>query len=270
MENGSISDAGLVDWAIEEVLNTIGGSALVRVEPKLELAGRYFGFADLVSGEHVFDLKSGGVLPSPGYRAQLAGYALAYMEESFRDYCVCHELYIDAKYHRTYRLTWAEAKAIVDGILDAHLDKSSEPTACSYCKWCKHNLTCKALTEDIDDEDMKDFDLSNPKELGEALHAARRFKVWCEAVEKEAKRQLQEGVEVDGWRLQNRKGREAVSILDAHRELYGRMGSDKFLACCSINISKLRKVWGESYNEDLPVEDFIKRSKDTVAMVENK
>ena len=37
-----------------------------------------------------------------------------------------------------------------------------------------------------------------------------------------------------------------------------------------MNISKLRKIWGEHYDDDLPVEDFITRSKDTVAMVEDK
>ena len=270
MASKGISDESLIDWAIETVHKVIGGEALVQVEPRLELKDRYFGYADLVSGEHVFDLKSGGISPRPGYKAQLAGYALAYMEDTFRDFAWCHELYIDSKYHRYYKITLEEARELVHGILDAHLDENSEPSACSFCKWCKHSLTCKALTEDIDEEDMKDFDLKNPDELAEALHIARRYKVWVEAVEKEAKRQLQDGKKLDGWRLQKRSGREAINIKQAHEELYVKMGSEKFLECCTMNISKLRKIWGEHYDDDLPVEEFITRSRDTVAMVEDK
>jgi hypothetical protein len=79
------------------------------------------------------------------------------------------------------------------------------------------------------------------------------------------------GNNIDGWKLQTRKGRESIDIGMAHKELYSRMGSDKFLACCSMNLTKLRKIWAEFYeNEELPVEEFITRSKDSVAMVEDK
>ena len=116
---------------------------------------------------------------------------------------------------------------------------------------------------------MKDFNLDDSEELAEALRLAKRFKVWCEAVEKAAKKRLVNGGEVSGWGLQQRKGRETLDAVVAHRELYSRMGSDKFMACCSLNINKLRKVWGEYYDEKLPVEDLVARSKETVALVEN-
>tara|TARA_Y100000593_G_scaffold12745_1_gene23587 strand:+ start:3155 stop:3970 length:816 start_codon:yes stop_codon:yes gene_type:complete len=267
MENSAVSDYGLIDWAINELADVISPDDAVQVEPKLEVEGRFYGYADVTSGEHIFDLKSGGIAPEPGYRAQLAGYALAYMEETFRDYVWCHELYIDSQFHRRYKITLEEARETVDKILDAHLDPKSEPSACSYCKWCKHNLTCPALTEDIDEE-MKDFDLDKPEELAEALRLAKRYKVWCEAVEKAAKQKLVDGGEVTGWTLQQRKGRETLDATVAHRELYSRMGSDKFMACCSLNINKLRKVWEEYYNEELPVENLVARSKETVALVE--
>ena len=231
MASGALSDERLIDWAIDEVHKVIGGDAVVQVEPLLELEDKYYGYADLVCGEHIFDLKSGGIPPLPGYKA--------------------HELVL--------------------GILDSHLDENSEPVSCTYCKWCKHTLTCKALTKDFDEDDMKDYDLNKPEDLAEALHVAKRWKIWAEAVEKEAKKQLQEGNNIDGWKLQTRKGRESIDIGMAHKELYSRMGSDKFLACCSMNLTKLRKIWAEFYeNEELPVEEFITRSKDSVAMVEDK
>ncbi len=271
MASGALSDERLIDWAIDEVHKVIGGDAVVQVEPLLELEDKYYGYADLVCGEHIFDLKSGGIPPLPGYKAQLAGYALAHMENTFRDFVWCHELYIDSQYHRYYKITLDEARELVLGILDSHLDENSEPVSCTYCKWCKHTLTCKALTKDFDEDDMKDYDLNKPEDLAEALHVAKRWKIWAEAVEKEAKKQLQEGNNIDGWKLQTRKGRESIDIGMAHKELYSRMGSDKFLACCSMNLTKLRKIWAEFYeNEELPVEEFITRSKDSVAMVEDK
>ena len=43
------------------------------------------------------------------------------------------------------------------------------------------------------------------------------------------------------------------------------------MAACTVNLTKLRKVWEEHYNEDeFPVENLIVRSKDTFALVENK
>ena len=269
MENSAISDYGLIDWAVEELAEVISPEDTVDVEPKLEAEGKFYGYADVTSGEHIFDLKSGGIAPEPGYRAQLSGYALAYMEATFRDFVWCHELYIDAQYHRRYKVTLEEARETVDTILAAHLDPESEPAACSFCKWCKHNLTCPALTEDIDDEDMKDFNLDDPEELAEALRVAKRFKIWCEAVEKAAKKKLVDGGEVSGWTLQQRKGRETMDAAVAHRELYSRMGSDKFMACCSLNINKLRKIWEEHYGDELPIENLVVRSKETVALVEN-
>ena len=158
---------------------------------------------------------------------------------------------------------------MVEGILEAHLNPDSEPTACSFCKWCKHSLTCPALTEDIDDEDMKDFDFNDPDQLAEALGLAKRFKVWCDSVEKAAKKHLAGGGELSGWRHQTRKGRETIDARTAHGELCARMGSDKFMACCSLNLNKLRKVWAEYYSEELPVENLIKRSADTHALVED-
>jgi len=270
MENGKVSDYGLIDWGIAELAKFIPGNAVVDVEPKLEVEGKFYGYADVVAGDHIFDLKSGGIAPEPGYRAQLSGYALAHMVDTFRDFVWCHELYVDAQYHRSYKVTLAEARETVDRILGAHLDPDSEPSACSFCKWCRHSLTCKALTEDIDDEDMKDFDFNDPDQLAEALSLAKRFKVWCDSVEKAAKKHLNDGGELNGWKHQTRKGRESLDARTAYDALYTRMGSDKFMACCNFNLPKLRKVWEEHYNEELPVENLIKRGKDTFALVENK
>lgn len=275
MENSSISDYGLVDWGIDEVSKFIPEDVIVDVEPRMEIStGKgegIYGYADLIAGEHIVDLKSGGIAPEPGYRAQLSGYALAHMENTFRDYVWCHELYIDAKYHRYYKVTLEEARETVDNIISAHLDPDTEPVACSFCKWCKHNLTCPALVDEIEEEDMKNFDLENPDELSDALSLAKRLKVWCEAVEKAAKKHLSGGGNLEGWQYQQRRGRESIDPREAHAALYSRMGSDKFMAACSVNINKLRKIWEEYYDgEDLPIEDLIKRSKESYALVESK
>tara|TARA_R100000152_G_C6774699_1_gene202633 strand:+ start:1702 stop:2541 length:840 start_codon:yes stop_codon:yes gene_type:complete len=275
MENSSVSDYSLIDWGIEEVSKYVADDAVVDVEPRCEIVSGVgegvYGYADLIAGEHIFDLKSGGIAPEPGYRAQLSGYALSHMEATFRDYVWCHELYIDAKYHRQYKVTLEEARETVDKILTAHLDPKSEPVACSFCKWCRHSLSCPALIEDIEDDEMKNFDLENPDQLSEALKVAKRLKVWCEAVEKAAKTHLHDGGELDGWRFQQRKGRESIDPREAHQALYSRMGSDKFMAACTVNLTKLRKIWDEHYNEDeFPIENLIVRSKDTFALVENK
>ena len=274
MEN-SVSDYRLIDWGIEQVSKFVPDDALVDVEPRMEITtgkGKgIYGYADLIAGEHIVDLKSGGIAPEPGYRAQLSGYALAYMEATFRDYVWCHELYIDAKYHRYYKVTIQEARETVDSIVSAHLDPDSEPVACSFCKWCKHNLTCPALVDGIEEVDMTNFDLTKPQQLSEALVLAKRLKVWCEAVEKAAKTHLNNGGDLKGWRFQKRSGRESIDPRAAHKQLYSRMGSDKFMEACSVNLTKLRKIWEEFYQgEDLPIEDLIKRSKDTFALVEDK
>ena len=147
MASGALSDERLIDWAIDEVHKVIGGDAVVQVEPLLELKDKYYGYADLVCGEHIFDLKSGGIPPLPGYKAQLAGYALAHMENTFRDFVWCHELYIDSQYHRYYKITLDEARELVLGILDSHLDENSEPDHPLIALINEHKLTDKVVTQ---------------------------------------------------------------------------------------------------------------------------
>jgi len=170
MEN-KVSDYRLIEWGINEVSKVIPDDAIVEVEPRCEIStGRgqgIYGYADLISNEHIFDLKSGGVLPNPGYRAQLSGYALSHMEKTYRDYVWCHELYIDAKYHRKYKITFEEASDTVDSILKNHNDPKAEPQSCTYCKWCRHNLSCSALTDNLEEVEFEDIDaqLDELKEL---------------------------------------------------------------------------------------------------------
>lgn len=269
MENTTVEQA-LIDWAIDEVAEVIGDDADVTVEPKIEREGEkfgYFGFADLVCGEHIFDLKSGGILPMPGYRAQLAGYALPIMEREFRDFMWGHELYVDARYHRYYKITLEEAKPLVEGIIQKHTDPNASPVSCTYCKWCRHTLTCSALLDF--DKDMK-YDLNKPEELAAALLKTKGIKAWCDAVEKAAKEHLGEGKPLEGWRLQSRKGRESLDATEAWRKLGQRIGTDRFFSACTLNLNKLRKVWEKDYTEELPVENLITRAKDSIALVESK
>ena len=62
MENSSVSDYSLIDWGIEEVSKYVADDAVVDVEPQCEIASgvgeRVYGYADLIAGEHIFDLKS--------------------------------------------------------------------------------------------------------------------------------------------------------------------------------------------------------------------
>ncbi len=83
----------------------------------------------------LIDFKTGQVRD---YKAQMAAYALACMDTFFANTWTAHLLFIDQQLVITHEFTEDEARALVEGIVNA----PAEATSCEYCSWCARFGTC--------------------------------------------------------------------------------------------------------------------------------
>lgn len=230
-------EAMAVAWAFEQ-LQTLRGSADVEMRenhckvwvPLID----YMGTADAicVSKRWVGDLKSGQVR---NYREQMAAYCLGLMTEHLELEWTYHLIFCDAEKIVSETLTFAQARDIVQGVVD---NVGTPPVANEYCGWCAKSLTCSARVSAIELlDDRFEMVLQDSKKLGEFLDKCRVFDDFREAAENQARAFLERGILVDGWRLQKGRTTETVSVetqissglypltlLDAH----GPMSAKKF------------------------------------------
>lgn len=224
----SKADREAVEWAIDAVRSHAAGDEVITNEEQLKVRTSLIDHtgtedARIPSRCLSLDLKTGQMR---NYKEQMAAYALGNMETLFADHWTCVLVFCDQRTIVTHEFTYDEAKSIVEEVISGALDINKQPTACDYCAWCARRNTCPAVvqpvanTQLIVEEGHLSLDLikrdlaASPVRLAQFLRAANVFKkeLWDFAKD-EAKRKLELGEEVPGWKLQTTKGSETFDTL---------------------------------------------------------
>jgi hypothetical protein len=262
-------DAVAVRWAINQCsILTRGGATLKIHEADCKSRNtlmQHEGTADGVSrnGKFHVDLKSGQIYD---YEAQMAAYALGFMEEQFESQWTAYLLFCDQQRVVTHHFTYESAKAIVAGVL---ANIGTAPKQNEYCAWCSKSLTCPARVESytaalvpaqsgitVQDQGFLDL-LNDPERLGKFLTACSTLEDFRDAAKAKSRELLEAKQEVPGWRLQKPRATayvEAESIVWAFEE--GQIGgADAIRALGSISAKKAEALWSAAGHQ-LP-ERFI-------------
>lgn len=243
-------DADAVLWAINEVREIANGTEIITDEKLLKVATpgiEHIGTEDcrLPVINTSFDLKS-GIIRS--YYEQQAAYAYGNMAESYdfetgeytKDCWTCHLLFCDQEKVVTHTWTLQEAKAVVEGVLEAYNNPDKIPSVCDYCKWCAKKSTCSQIavplvkTLEYSDSDIKTnleqlqrHLASDTERLSVFLKQAAIFNSqlvdWAKDLVKE---KLQSGESIPGWKLQHQSGRESYGA----EALHHIVGSNEMVA----------------------------------------
>jgi len=273
-----------VEWAVQEVRRLAGNEPIIAQEDQLKVKTpgmEHIGTEDsrVPTLQLSFDLKSGQIR---SYREQMAAYAYGNMDRDFTQSWECVLLFCDQQETIHYTFTYDQAKAIVEGILEAVNDPEKKPTPCQYCRWCKNADKCSALGEAANDtlavvekqssanlEQLRAYLADSPETLSEFYRKAVIFNDqlvdWAKNLMKE---KMTAGEHVPGWKLQTSKGTEYCGM-DALYEASELMSKKQIvdLFGAKIKSSELR-----SYCESKGIEFNYNtyRSKEVVKMVEDK
>lgn len=245
-------DSESLQWAKEQVELKSFSDHPIEVEIKLTYTNAkfkevFFGTADIVNGPQLFDLKTG---EQHGYWPQMAGYALALMDERGYEQVDTHLLYTRYQSIRSYTITKAQAETCINDIIVKAEDPSAPETPNEYCGWCMKRSTCKALKDrantiaihqdwTLDSYRIEDI-VTNPEELSKAIHLARLMKKWVSAIEDAAK----DFEEIPGFKWKEVKGRRSIKDALAAFKRSG-LTAEQFLGACSLSITALEKTLKE-------------------------
>lgn len=263
-----------------------------RFDPK-GVSQVYYGTADVVilHGNYadVIDYKSGA--NTLDHRPQLAGYALALFSMRARLKTIrCHILYGRIREADTWTLSQAEAAAIVLPILYAHGNPSHPAVVCDYCFLCRKRAKCPALVAQVETvaraigEDGLESKLAKPETfedpeiVSKAMTLSKFVSIWAKAVRENATRLAQSGVDVPGYRLQKRCGRQSVTEL---YEAYNKSGLtlEQFFTACNLSLGKLAEAYAETFglsksqaNEKIQdgLSGLVQQSPDSYSLVKKK
>ena len=180
----------------------------------------YTGTADAicVTGRWIADLKSGQVR---NYREQMAAYCLGLMTEHLELTWTYHLLFCDAEEIVSETLTFSQARAIVQGVVD---NLGAPPLENEYCGWCAKSLTCSArvgakdsalaeVAKSLAPDSPAFLELLNdPERLGKFLDQCSTFESFWEAARDRARQTIESGGTVPGYRLQRGRTTETVSV----------------------------------------------------------
>lgn len=179
------------------------------------------GTADAVCVDEMWvaDIKTGQVR---SYRAQLAAYALACMNDNFADEWVAHVVYVDQRVVRSYEFTRPLAEQVVAGILSSATSPEAEPTPCEYCTWCANFNSCKAIVRQSSEalalvRDERSLDEIRAEIAADPLALSVFAANWKVADKHLAepllitlRTRLTEGEEIPGWKLTKQTTRRYV------------------------------------------------------------
>jgi hypothetical protein len=255
-------DRESLEWAAGEIRQLCEGAASGGVEQRLTYrrGGKgkavFFGTGDVVAygpdgSAILIDLKTG---EPRAHRAQLAGYAAAAFSENPELHTVTAWI-LFSRYRRAVSFTFTreEAVELVEGIVVQREDPERQPAPCDYCAWCANRMTCPALNaravavaehrEDWRGELPAEWHpsaIADPVQMSRALGLARFVSEWADAVKHHATELAKGGVEIPGYKLQERRGRKEVSdIAGAWTLVEGTLEQPAFLRCCSLSLPKL-------------------------------
>lgn len=212
----------------------------------------YTGTADAicVSGCWIADLKSGQIR---NYREQMAAYCLGLMMQHLETEWTYHLIFCDAEKIVSETLTFADARAIVQAVVDK---VGTAPTENEYCGWCAKSLTC-AVRVSAKDSALAEVGkslapdspaflelLDDPERLGRFLDQCSTFEAFRDAARDAARQTIEDGGGVPGYRLQNGRTTETVSVetQDDLRENFSPLAYME--ACGPMSAKKFRELVG--------------------------
>jgi hypothetical protein len=236
----------------------------------------YTGTADAIclGGQWIADLKSGQVR---NYREQMAAYCLGLMTQHLETEWTYHLVFCDAEEIVSETLTFAQAREIVQGVLD---NLKNPPSENEYCGWCAKSLTCSArvgakdaavaVTEKSLAPDSPAFLelLNDPERLGKFLDQCKTFEDFQEAAQAKTRGLLENGIDVPGWRLQKGRVTETVTVETQFKHAAEKQVSygDLLRAQGAMSAKKFRELVGEGV--EFPIES--KTSKPSLVQTKNK
>jgi hypothetical protein len=250
-------DKEAIEWAIDIMrqLRTFETSEVFTDETDCRVpvpTMQHVGTADAicVREQWLADLKSGQVY---NYKEQMAAYALGLMVKHTAVQWKAHLIFCDAKKVITHIFSLDEALRIVRNTI---LNVGSDPVINEYCSWCRHSLDCKARVAEqeaalaVKEEGFPAI-LADPVRLGKFLTKCKTLDAFRDAAKDEARKLLDQGIEVEGWRLQKPRVTEFVeaeilcdSVSKGLMNFY-----DVIRAQGNLSAAKARKLYA-----DVPVE----------------
>jgi len=197
------------------------------------------GTPDVTCGPVLFDLKWREDVSD--YAPQLAAYALMMGHENVRAYI----LYALHRRAEVIEFTRESASAIVEPIVEAASAPNAAPTACSYCGWCAHRLTCSAVMASVEkvQSSPPPDSIITADQMGEWLATADVVEEWAKAVKARAKvMAFKEGIIPTGYKPVTRAGNREIPDIAA---AFGRCGLPQpdFLAACKVSFTKLSEAY---------------------------
>jgi len=281
------SDAIPVAWAygvIEALAKGYHGAATIRhnVEMREEHCKiwvpliDYTGTADAIclGGRWIADLKSG---QARNYREQMAAYCLGLMTQHLETQWSYHLVFCDAEEIVSETLTFAQAREIVQGVID---NLKNPPSENEYCGWCAKSLTCSArvsakdaavavIEQSLASDSPAFLELLNdPERLGRFLDQCKTFEHFQEAAQNKARETIESGGDVPGYRLQKSRVTETVTVDTQFKHAAEKQVSygDLLRAHGAISAKKFRELVGEGV--EFPIE--TKTSKPSLVQTKTK
>jgi hypothetical protein len=276
-----------VMWAVDTVRDLADGGEIIADEAKLKVKTPgldHIGTEDARCENEAmsFDLKTGQSFRS--YYEQMAAYALGNMERTFGEHWTCCLLFCDQREFTRIEFSYATAKAVVDGVLEAVNDPNAVATPCEYCSWCLKADSCAARTGPIVEtlavvesqptavslEALKAGLLADPERLGAFLTTNAIFEDFVDDLKTKAK-VLMKTTAVPGWKLQEEAGREhfdRIAIVSA--AVTGKSGLDDLVANCGGKMTGTKfREWCAKMGVPVREEQAIV-GKDIVKLVADK
>lgn len=271
-ETDNLDEFEAAHWAAEYVRNRCGVEEVFALEADCKVGTTIQGLSitgtmdAMCPDMHLlFDLKTGEIRD---YRAQMAAYCLACMEENGVSEWTAVLIFADKREIREHRFRHWEAQGYVSEIVGRRIREIPQAVACDYCGWCAKQDSCHTLHDAgnralglVAEPDRFGRILENPTSLGFFLESATVVERWIEQAREKAKAMMLEGVEVPGWRLQERKGRASVDV-------------QKLMADPGCDVSKIlpAKVSEKTAREALPslADSLIERGENVFALVQDR
>lgn len=132
------------------------------------------------------------------------------------------------------------------------------------CRYCKHKLSCPALSDKLlplakkYSESVTDFEMTlwgsyspdkveDPMVLSRMLNVAAVVDKWQAAAKKQAlKLAVEEGEEIPGYNLHYRNATAKIENgQEAYDSVSDLLSADEFMDACNVSVSKLAKAYGE-------------------------
>lgn len=248
LQTGKLNDNDLakddikaVKWAIKQVKAIAGDNPIISDEALLKVQTPgidHIGTEDvrIPDIQRSVDLKTGSIR---SYYQQMAAYAYGNMESHFCESWTCYLVFCDQKEVVEHHFTLEQAKGIVESVIAAYNDPNKKPSQCAYCSWCAKKDTCPAVVQPVQEVRSimeKDQNLAvlrqeivdDPERLARFLQLNKVFESeLVRPLKDAAKDQLEQGQELQGWKLSDVKGTEyfdKVAIVSC--AISGKWGMD--------------------------------------------